>query len=223
MDEGTPVEPLTQPAEAQAPASQPVESQGQSENQQEVKRESKNARKKRERREGLPRDPVFTSPAAKSQPGSNVKPFNVQKMRETARFYAPTVAKILDGYLGMRGVAFVDVELRGIRPMLSSDMGVVTYYIDDNGNSIEGPFAEGFAFHMIVLGGGTATMLKNFIQKHRGFASFVAAMALSVQLEMVIRKNAAIIESVKQQQAAEVQASYTVKPVENPEIIVEAT
>jgi hypothetical protein len=191
------------------------------------KPESKNARRKRERAEKLPRDPVFSNPTTKSSENNKSTPnFDVKSIRAQAKIYSGMVAKTLDNYFSMRSAMMVDIDAQAIRPITSADFGDVTFYVDDNGNTMRGPLSEGVAFHLIVLGGGSVVMLHNFIKKHRTFSSVVAVIFLSLNMEYTIRKHTAAVEQiVKRQEAArdaETQKTYQVN-TEVAEIKIEPT
>lgn len=179
-------------------------------------KESKNARRKRERRERLPNDPVFKTENPGNVKNNNAsKPadtFNVKKTVSLARQYAPAVKNILDGWFTMRGAMCVTPINGGAQiEQLSCDKyGTITYYFDDNGLKIEGSIQEAFAFHCIVLSGGTVSMIEGFIKRHRGLTSMVAVALLAGHMEYVIRSHEKLIEKLKQ--AQETQATYAPGP-----------
>ncbi len=182
-------------------------------NSVEVK-ESKNARRKRERREKLPNDPVFKTETPKQgNPAKPVDTFNVKKTVSLARQYAPAVKNIIDGWFTMRGAMCVTpVNVGAQVDQLSCDKyGDLTYYFDDNGLKIEGPIQEAFAFHCIVLSGGTVSMIEGFIKRHRGLTSMVAVCLLAGHMEYVIRSHEKLIEKIRQARAT--QETYTPGPV----------
>lgn len=198
--------------------------------------ESKNSRRKRERKHKLPSDGFFASsdsPSSDSKGDSKKQapttPFDFKGTIKLARAYAPAIEKVLDGYFAMRGVegVFPVGDAATIETMTCAKYGEVIYYVDSNKASVKGPIQEAFAFHAIVLSGGGVSLIEKFIEKHRGFTSLVAIVALTLHMEFVIKKQAALIEHINKRNAQAVQETYAsgstvdARDTENPSIVIE--
>lgn len=170
--------------------------------------EGKNARKKRERRNRLPHEPIFNfskdsstdKDKSSSDKGGTQKAFPFAKYRQTARNHAQLISGFVDKYFELRGAQCVVPMGNGaaqIVPMTCERIGEIVYYTDKSIGIVKGPIGEAVAFHLVVAGEGSLNWLDGFVERHRGGVSMFAVCAIAVYIETAMRQNAMIIEAIE--------------------------